>query len=473
MKRLILSMALLLSLASCDEALDRLPNDSLTSETAYRSVSDLQLGLNGVMISYSTLNTITVNSILTDEVKIGLDNGGQQVSLYNMILDPQEGNSAGIWNSRYVAINRANRIIAAAAGITPAANEVNQYNNILAQCYFIRALSHLDLMNHYSPNTMDLTGIAVPYIDFVNTSTQLPRNTVAEVRDGILASLDLADDFLPASSTDIYFATAKAIEFTRAKVKFLTGDYTGALVHADNLILGQNGFTATPLANATQYVNMFADTDNTEIIFKRRRTQLEGFIGGVWYFTGTGGAFLEMSNKVYNSLPGDVRDGVLFDAVGSAAQGGPANNFHLINKYPGSSGFLFLNDEKVMRMSELVLIKAECHARLSQWTDAADAVKAIRDARSGASTPVDVYANLQQAANAILAERFVELAYEGHRYVDIKRLRNVTNVGIVRDPADCGGAAPCELGVSDRRFTLPIPQAEMDTNANMLQNDDY
>ena len=148
MKRLILSMALLLSLASCDEALDRLPNDSLTSETAYRSVSDLQLGLNGVMISYSTLNTITVNSILTDEVKIGLDNGGQQVSLYNMILDPQEGNSAGIWNSRYVAINRANRIIAAAAGITPAANEVNQYNNILAQCYFIRALSHLDLMNH-------------------------------------------------------------------------------------------------------------------------------------------------------------------------------------------------------------------------------------------------------------------------------------------------------------------------------------
>ena len=469
MKRLILSMALLLSLASCDEALDRLPNDSLTSETAYRSVADLQLGLNGVMISYSTLGINTVNSILSDEVKIGADNGGQQVSLYNMILDPQEGNSNGIWTAHYRAINRANRIIAAAAGITPAANEVNQYNNILAQCYFIRALSHLDLMNHYSPNTMDLTGIAVPYIDFVNTSTQLPRNTVAEVRDGILASLQLADDLLPASSSDIYFATAKAIEFTRAKVKFLTGDYTGALVHADNLILGQNGFTATPLANATQYANMFADTDNTEIIFKRRRTQLEGFIGGVWYFTGTGGAFLEMSNKMYNSLPGDVRDNVLFDAAGS----NPSIDLHLINKYPGSSGFLFLNDEKVMRMSELVLIKAECHARLSQWTAAADAVKAIRDARSGASTPVDVYANLQQAANAILAERFVELAYEGHRYVDIKRLRNVVNAGIVRDPADCGGAAPCELGVSDARFTLPIPQAEMDANANMVQNNGY
>lgn len=469
MKRLILSMALLLSLASCDEALDRLPNDSLTSETAYRSVADLQLGLNGVMISYSTLGINTVNSILSDEVKIGADNGGQQVSLYNMILDPQEGNSSGIWTAHYRAINRANRIIAAAAGISPAASEVNQYNNILAQCYFIRALAHLDLMNHYSPNTMDLSGIAVPYIDFVNTSTQLPRNTVAEVRDGILASLQLADDLLPASSSDIYFATAKAIEFTKAKVKFLTGDYTGALVHADNLILGQNGFTATPLANATQYVNMFADTDNTEIIFKRRRTQLESFIGGVWYFTGTGGAFLEMSNKVFNNLPGDVRDNVLFDAAGS----NPSIDLHLINKYPGSSGFLFLNDEKVMRMSELVLIKAECHARLSQWTAAADAVKAIRDARSGASTPVDVYANLQQAANAILAERFVELAYEGHRYVDIKRLRNVTNVGIVRDPADCGGAAPCELGVSDPRFTLPIPQAEMDTNANMVQNNGY
>lgn len=469
MKRLILSMALIFSLVSCDEALDRLPNDSLVSETAYRTVADLQLGLNGVMISYSTLGVNTVNSILTDEVKIGADNGGQQVNLYNMILDPQEGNSNGIWTAHYRAINRANRIIAAAAGITPAASELNQYNNILAQCYFVRALAHLDLMNHYAPNTMDLTGIAVPYIDFVNTSTQLPRNTVAEVRDGILASLDLAGDFLPTSSSDIYFATAKALEFTRAKVKFLTGDNAGALVHANNLILGQNGFTATPLANATQYVNMFADTDNTEIIFKRRRTQLEGFIGGIWYFTGTGGAFLEMSNKVFNNLPGDVRDNVLFDATNSD----PSIDLHLINKYPGSNGFLFLNDEKVMRISEMYLIKAECHARLSQWTDAADAVQAVRDARSGASTPVDTYANLQQAATAILAERFVELAYEGHRYVDIKRLRNVTNVGVVRDPADCGGAAPCELGVSDPRFVLPIPQAEMDTNSNMVQNIGY
>jgi hypothetical protein len=43
----------------------------------------------------------------------------------------------------------------------------------------------------------------------------------------------------------------------------------------------------------------------------------------------------------------------------------------------------------------------------------------------------------------------------------------------VRDPADCGGASPCVLGVTDHRFTLPIPQSEMDTNGNMTQNDVY
>ena len=211
---------------------------------------------------------------------------------------------------------------------------------------------------------------------------------------------------------------------------------------------------------------MFTDALDGESIFKRRRTQLEGFIGGVWYFTGTGGAFLEMSNKMYNSLPGDVRDNVLLDPTSDTA-----NNEHLINKYPGSSGFLFLNDEKVMRVSEMYLIRAECHARLSQWTLAADDIKSIRDARTASNTPVDTYANLLQAANAILAERFVELAYEGHRYVDLKRLRNVTNVGVVRNPLDCGGAVPCELGVNDPKFTLPIPQAEMDSNSNMVQND--
>jgi len=462
MKKLILTFSLFFVLISCSDNLDRLPNDSLIAETAYQNYSDLQLGLNGVFGSYNHRNIITFNSIFTDECKIGADNGGQQVNLYNQVLDPQEGTSASIWTNHYTTINRANRIIEAAASITPSAADRAGYDNLLAQCYAIRALCHFDLLNHFTKDTYNLTSVAVPYVDFVNTGVNLQRNTVTEVRDGILDDLDTAEALL--SNTNVYFVTADFLDFLRSKIYFVTGNFPLAISHADNVI------SSKPLANRSEYVDLFTDSSNAEVVFKRRRIQTENFIGGIWFFTGTGGAFMEMSNKVYNTLnPSDVRSDVLFNAVDSD----PSINLHLINKYPGSSGFLYLNDEKVMRVSELYLIKAECQARLTLYVDAAATIKQIRDARFGTSTVQDVYSNFADAATAILAERFVELAYEGHRYVDVKRLRSAVNLGIVRDPADCGGASPCVLGVTDHRFTLPIPQSEMDTNGNMTQNDVY
>ena len=464
MKKIILSLSILFVLYSCNT--DNLPNDALISDTAYKSVDDLQKGLIGVYSNYTNRNIVTFNSIFTDECKVGADNGGQQLLLYNQLLDASEANSSAIWTAHYRVINRANRILFAATKITPTAAQLSQYNNIKGQCYALRALCHLDLMNHYTVDPTILTSAAVPYIDFVVGNEKLPRNSVAQVRDGILQDLATASTFIVA--TDKTFATKGFLDFVKAKTYFLTGDYPAALTIANDLM------STIPLANTTQYVNMFKDTDNTEVIFKRRRVALETFMGGTWYFTGTGGAFMEMSNKMFaaiNNSTSDVRRNVLFDNINS----NPANNKHLINKYPGSSGIPFLNDEKVMRISEVYLIKIECQARLTQFTDAAVTMKALRDARFGSSTTLDTYSNMTDAATAILSERNIELGYEGHRYVDVKRLRNIVNVGIERNPLDCGGAVPCTLGITDHRFTLPIPQAEIGTNTVIAsqQNPNY
>jgi hypothetical protein len=452
MKKIILGLSLVVGLYSCETEL--LPNDALIADTAYATVADLQLGLNGAFNQYNNQNIITFNSIFTDECKIGADNGGQQVQLYNQLVDASEGNSTAIWQSSYAAINRFSRIIDAAENITPAAADVVQYNNIVGQCYAMRALCHLNLMNHYTVDSKVLTSLSVPYIDFVVGAEKLPRNTVAQVRDGILADLDAAIPLI--SNTNTFFVTTNFINFVKSKTYLVTGDYPNAIVFADAVIAN------VPLSNPTQYASMFIDGTPGESIFRRQRVQTTGLIGGVWFFTGTGGAFMEMSNSMYNTLvtnTADPRYAVNFNVAGSA----PATNKHLINKYPGSNGIPYFNQEKVMRVSEMYLVKAEAQARLSQFVPAATTMKALRDARLGA-TVLQSYANMNEAATAMLAERKIELAYEGHRYVDVKRLRDATNIGIVRNSLDCGGSAPCTLAPSDFKFTLPIPVAEIGTN---------
>ena len=462
MKKIVLLLTLVFAFYSCDDSLDRLPNDSLISDTAYKTVDDLELGLNGVYSFYTNRNIITFSSIFTDESKVGGDNGGQQIDLYNQNLVPGEANAAAIWNGHYAVIARANRIIAAAASITPSTGDLVRYNNIVGQCYALRALCHFDLLNHYAVDPLVLTSLGVPYVSEVITVGQA-RNTVEEVRDFILADLNMAEENISNSNT--YFATNRFLDFVRAKTFFITGDYAQAVAIANDLI------AVVPLATPSEYAGIFDDTNNAEIIFRRLRTVSEAYMGATWYFTGTGGAFMEMSNKMYNSLnPNDVRTDVLLDPSSNVA-----NNEHLINKYPGSNGVLYFNQEKVMRISEMYLIKVEAQARLGAFGDAAQTMKLLRDQRfvAGLEPGLDVYNTMSDAATAILAERNLELAYEGHRYVDIKRLRFDVNIGIVRNSLDCGGAAPCVLGISDKRFVLPIPLAETSTNGLMVQNLDY
>ena len=77
------------------------------------------------------------------------------------------------------------------------------------------------------------------------------------------------------------------------------------------------------------------------------------------------------------------------------------------------------------------------------------------------------------AYDAVLKERRLELAFEGHRYLDIKRFKDRLNTGINRDPRDCAAGGNCTMLPSDHRLTLPIPQVELNANPTIVQNPGY
>jgi hypothetical protein len=167
--------------------------------------------------------------------------------------------------------------------------------------------------------------------------------------------------------------------------------------------------------------------------------------------------------------PADVRRSVNFRAVDVNA-----GSFQL-NKYKGKgTSTNLLNDIKVFRTSEIKLILAECKARNGNLTGAATDVRDLRALRIAPTVPLPVYANLNAALTDILLERRKEFAFEGHRYLDIKRIGVGINVGINRNANDAATySAQLALSPTDYRFTFPIPQTEIFANPTIEQNPGY
>ena len=454
----IITIAVAALFVGCSDQLDRFPVDQLVEETAFTTVADLQAGLNGAIGSYNPTLQVAFNSIFTDNAGLGVDNGGQELNTLNQILNAN-GGDRGLWVSRYATANVFNRLFVAAAGITPELGEEDQYNLILAQSHAFRALLHYDLLLYYGLDMTDPSSPGVPYVDFVSADATPARNTTGEVLAAIQADLDMALSLFPAGTTDINFASPDFVTFLRARIALETGDYQAAIGFASNIIANY------PLADPTQYLAMFReDADTTEVIWKYDSVQ--GFNLGLnflWNFAGPG-PFIEMSDELAAAYgPLDIRGIVNIDPAST-----PDDNIFIIGKYGLNADELSINDFKAMRVSEAYLIRAEASARLSQFNQAEQDVFAVSSIRDAAAT-LPNYATVLGAINDIIEERRLELSFEGHRYTDIKRVRDLTNVGIERQASDCEGSIPCSLSVNAAEFTFPIPTSEINANPNITQ----
>lgn len=473
MKKLLIiySAVCLFALQSCSDATDILPVDQVAAEGALNTPEDVELALSGAFNAYNPQLLIQFSSRFADDLRIGGNSGGQGIGEHNQTLNSGTGIVAATYSSYYTVINRSNRVLDAADKLgvsTLSSDQQARLREIKGQAFALRALAHFDLLSVFATDFNENTA-GVPYIDFIVTLELPGRNTVGEVFTGILSDLNEAQSLI--TGIDKKFFTVNFITALRSKIALFRNDYQQAIDQANDVIAN------IPLANRDQYLNMYLDRDDTEVIFEASRTISDGRPGGLFYFTGTGGAFFEMSFGLFSELdPADVRFDVLVDDDEDGGAIDPVSDpptTIFIKKYPGREGQFGLNDIKMYRIAEQYLIKAEAQAKLGALDQAAGTIDILRDARYGTDQPTPSYGTLEEAIEDILLERRIELAYEGHRYIDIRRLRTITGEGIVRNDADCGGATPCLLPASSFKFTLPIPQGEIDVNPNVTQNPGY
>ncbi len=480
-KKAIQAVVAVFVLFSCQDAINIQQDGFLSPDNAFKTVTDLQSGLNGVYGRYApdrggngTGGEIYHSSVFTDEIKRGNASNDQGKNLYDFIIDVASTNGASfiIWQDHYRMIARANLVLQGFDGINIEPEDEVEANHIKGQLFALRGLSHLKLLEFYAPDYSDPNSLGVINLDFLNdVNDQLPRNTLGETIALIKSDFNLASGLLDPSQMSNIFINPDVLKALRTRLALLEGDYATALQFSSQLVADY------PLANQSQYLNMYQDTDDTEIIFKLTRVPGDTDVALLYFFnfiSATDG-YLDVSNELYNLLsetPGDVRLFATVSNTFSTINGvDDPTNVIIINKYPGSADGQATNDIKVFRSSEMLLIKAEAQARTVGLPAAAASIKVLRDARFGASTPLPVYANLNEALTDILLERRKELSFEGHRYLDLKRLGGELGIGINRNPVDCASfEATCNLASTDVRFTLPIPQAELDANANIQPN---
>jgi hypothetical protein len=240
--------------------------------------------------------------------------------------------------------------------------------------------------------------------------------------------------------------------------------YWGRYADADTQATLALSLIASPtLVTAANYAASWSTTTHPESIFELeiRPTDWSGTDGpnnslNSITQNALGGAQYVMaaSQELINAHePGDVRRNVY---VSSAA----TLNKPQVRKWQGEKGN-FVENVPVIRRSEMYLIQAESRARLNNNAGAQTAINVIRTNRGLAETTAVGPA----LVNLIMNERRVELAFEGHRYFDLKRL----GLDIPKPAASNVSTLP----FSDYRILQQIPPDQVVLNSNLRQNPNY
>jgi len=485
----IFTLATALLFGCSEDFLQLEPTTSLSSNGAISNVADAQTALWGVYdglqaAAYYGRNFLLMADVPGDALKLKPANSGRFIIQFNWLTDRSNGDVAGFWNRAYLTIDRANNILNNLPNFTPPASQLNQYNQIKGEALFLRALAHFDLVRFFAMpytygkgGTTDVANLAVGTADgngghlgvpYMKTSviTQPARNTVKEVSDNIIADLTEAIPLLTiwsgSNATRVSNFAARAL---LAKVYLYKEDFTNAAIQADFVIT--NGSYTLP---ANPGLLTTGANPSTEAIFE------------VW--------FNDTDNNATDQL------GYMYHH-GGYADYWPLN--HLLNSYPvGDSrlanwfytpvGFTQVHSNKligrnatkpgqevntpVLRLAEMYLISAEAYARMAtpNTTLAQDRLKVVV-ARGLAAEAANITQTGQALIDRIYAERRIELVLEGNNLFDLVRTRRDV-VRIAPAPENLNSAVP-SVTYPDYRMVYPIPQREMDSNKNMVQNSGY
>lgn len=431
LKYLLSGIVLLVAVTSCEDYLEVEPVNLIGDETVIEDLESLEAAVLGMYSSMQGGNVygelqIFMPAILSDEmVFTGTFPTKQDMSVNN--VTSENVTMRGVWADAYTTIFIANTILERAEN----AGEPDEIATAIAEAKFGRALSLLNLVKLWGAVPLALTSS-------VAETSVLPRAPESEVYNQIIQDLNEAIPALPGKDEfGTTRATQNAARAILARAYLYAGDLNNAGILA-NLVIESGDYELDPV-----YSNIFdQNASSPERIFELFASIQDG--NNLGFFAqpvGLGGRYdYSPSPALYASMSdNDQRKAMIVPNTADAT------GILVTQKY--SDPVNGTDQPQVVRLAEMYLIRAEANQDVSD-------INAVRTLRG--ETAIGAYSDV-----ALYRERELELAFEGHRWFDLRRSGRINEI--------MGALKPASWNPTD--VLLPIPQREIDQNPTLTQAD--
>lgn len=462
MKKSIYLTAVIACAISC-EALDQNPSTSVTTDTAITDVADLANAVNGAyyVATYGTILTmgseLAIYADLTGPDSYQPASSGQNASrMAQFALTPNDTYNAYYY--LYSALASINSAIVKGLQL----EEKDAAAPYIAELYALRGLFHFHLAVLFAP---------IPTSGSTNEMGIVLSDRVFDIGYiGARASLEdtyqfITDDFTRAIQTGLnkerktghvnYWAALGL----RARAYLYWGKYQEALEDCKEVIED----SPYSLYGIDEYTKVWSQQGSSEMMMEYLQTDTynaQRYSPG-YYTSPLGYSEYGVRPEFYEwitSFPNDVRSRMVADLTEIPEGVTSYNPGYYPLKYPGNAGAsvpLYVNNIKVLRLSEIYLIAAE--AALKTGGDALSYLDTLRTQRIIGYTGAE-----DTDIEDIINERRKELFAEGQIAFDLWRNGMPVN-------SSFGLIQP-----TDHRTVLPIPKEEIDIAQGILiQNPEY
>jgi len=444
MKKLIIYFSIIaVTLAvGCSKKLDVLPTQSIDEKDVFTSDAKVKAVLLGAYDGLSSGWLLGGDLQLYSEL-LGADDEISWVGTFN---DPREiwrkaiptNNDyvAGTWLQGYKTIGICNNILKHLDVV----NEDDR-KRVEAEAKFIRGVVLFELVKLYAKpysagsvtTNLGLQLITEPTVNGQITDVNyVPRSTVQETYNFLLNDLTFAKANLPEENS-VYATTSVASAFL-SRVYLQMENFTAARDEANDVINSGLYSLVNPISKAFNN-----SVNSAEDIFDMQVSEKDG----------ANDMHLFWSTSDYGARAGDVE---VNDKHFALYEAGDDRALLFFDDYYTEKWKLNFKNLPIVRLAEMYLTRAEANLRLGETVGATptEDLNRIRSRSGLGPKPATL--------DDIIFERHIELAFEGQRIHDVKRLKQSVD-GFDYDANE---------------LVFPIPLRDINaSNGALKQNDGY